>query len=243
MREFARKFYKSKAWKTLRESYFNSVHGICERCDKPGEEVHHKIYLTPSNINDPNVTLNTDHLELLCKNCHNAEHEKTYALHRIGIVKNYKPGDGKYKFEDGQMVINRNVNIVHGAPASGKTTYVKENKGKYDIVFDLDYIRMALTLSDDRNHIPDTLRFAFDMQESFFQAIEERRHYTETAWIIVTMPTVLDRKMLAERLKANLIHIDTAEEECINRAISDSSRPDKDKQKEIIRKYFDRFEP
>ena len=73
-REFAEAFYRSKAWKQCRRSFFIAKHGICERCGGPGKIVHHKIYLTPQNINDPNVTLNFDNLELLCQECHNEEH-------------------------------------------------------------------------------------------------------------------------------------------------------------------------
>lgn len=74
-KEFAKKFYKSKAWKKCRDSYFNYRHGMCERCKcKPGKIVHHKTTLTPGNINNPNITLNFDKLELLCQDCHNKEH-------------------------------------------------------------------------------------------------------------------------------------------------------------------------
>jgi hypothetical protein len=40
----------------------------------PGYIVHHKVLLTPSNINDPNTTLNHDKLEHVCVECHNREH-------------------------------------------------------------------------------------------------------------------------------------------------------------------------
>lgn len=43
---------------------------------KPGIIVHHKVYLTPTNINNPDVTLNWDNLQLLCIDCHNKEHSK-----------------------------------------------------------------------------------------------------------------------------------------------------------------------
>lgn len=43
---------------------------------------HHKTYLTPDNINDPNIALNWANLEALCHNCHDLEHlqqhNKTY---------------------------------------------------------------------------------------------------------------------------------------------------------------------
>lgn len=81
MRDFARAFYSSKAWEETRKAYRKSVGGLCERCMsrgiyRAGVIVHHKIHLSPENINDPSVTLNWNNLELLCRDCHGAEHEK-----------------------------------------------------------------------------------------------------------------------------------------------------------------------
>lgn len=74
-KDFAKDFYRSSAWKKCRASFIISQHGLCERCNcKAGTIVHHKIYLTPENINDPNITLNFENLELLCQDCHNKEH-------------------------------------------------------------------------------------------------------------------------------------------------------------------------
>ena len=82
-RDFSRKFYNSKQWIKCRELYKQSVNGLCERCLSKGkyvlgDEVHHKIYLSPENINDPHVTLNWDRLELLCATCHSIEHNRKY---------------------------------------------------------------------------------------------------------------------------------------------------------------------
>ena len=78
-KQFAKQFYNSTAWKKCRKSYIASVHGLCERCLKEGRLisgyiVHHKIVLTPNNIEDVNVTLNHEHLEYVCKECHDEEH-------------------------------------------------------------------------------------------------------------------------------------------------------------------------
>ena len=79
---FAHDFYCSWNWVKCARAYRKSKGGLCERCWSkglivPGEEVHHKIRLTPENITDPSVSLNWDNLELLCKNCHMEEHNKT----------------------------------------------------------------------------------------------------------------------------------------------------------------------
>lgn len=76
-REFSKSFYKSKAWKEVREYVFNRDYGICTKCGKPGEEVHHTIHLTPENINNPAITLNDKLLVTLCYECHKKEHRQS----------------------------------------------------------------------------------------------------------------------------------------------------------------------
>ena len=78
--KFARDFYRSWAWIKCARTYKASKGGLCERCWSkglltPGAEVHHKIKLTPENINNPAVALNWDNLECLCKQCHIDEHK------------------------------------------------------------------------------------------------------------------------------------------------------------------------
>lgn len=75
-KEWAKPFYRSKAWKAIRKEYIENRHGICEHCGGIGVIVHHKIVLNQSNINDRHVSLNKEHLELLCLECHNTEHAR-----------------------------------------------------------------------------------------------------------------------------------------------------------------------
>ena len=77
-KEYARAFYKSKAWQVCRESYIASRvlldGGLCEQCHEHlGYIVHHKNPITPSNIHDPHITLNHDNLAYVCKACHDKE--------------------------------------------------------------------------------------------------------------------------------------------------------------------------
>lgn len=69
-----KQFYRSKQWKRLSGAFLLSKNYICERCGGPAEIAHHKQYITPANINDPEITLNADNLEALCLECHNKEH-------------------------------------------------------------------------------------------------------------------------------------------------------------------------
>ena len=80
MQDFAAQLYNSTAWKRCRREYAKSKANLCEVClskglYKGGEIVHHKIILTPENINDPNVTLNWNNLQLVCRDCHATLHD------------------------------------------------------------------------------------------------------------------------------------------------------------------------
>jgi 5-methylcytosine-specific restriction endonuclease McrA len=70
------RFYKSVAWQVAREIKMREANGKCERCCTLGEEVHHKIRLTVQNVTKPEISLNQENLELLCKKCHNKEHKR-----------------------------------------------------------------------------------------------------------------------------------------------------------------------
>ena len=85
-RDFAKTFYNSKAWRQCRDAYYTSKHGLCERCSGAGKIVHHVVWLTPDNINDPNISLNFEHLELLCQTCHNQEHHEKISPLRDGLM-------------------------------------------------------------------------------------------------------------------------------------------------------------
>ena len=83
MKEYAKSFYQSDAWKKARQTAIKRANGLCERCRAagrfvPGVIVHHKKYITPGNIHDARVTLALDNLELVCEDCHNKEHKAVH---------------------------------------------------------------------------------------------------------------------------------------------------------------------
>ena len=94
MRDFAKGFYNSPAWKQTRRAYAKSVGGLCEPCLKQGlfnagVIVHHKVILTPDNIGNPDATLNWNNLELVCRDCHAKYHDRRqrrYKLDDLGRV-------------------------------------------------------------------------------------------------------------------------------------------------------------
>ena len=74
-----RKFYKSDNWKIARAMKIASAGGRCEKCGDVGTD-------------NPEISINQNNLLLLCKECHNKEHERF-------------TDKKEYKFdEDGNMV-------------------------------------------------------------------------------------------------------------------------------------------
>lgn len=75
-KEWAKKFYQSTQWINTRDYILSKYHYLCQRCkEHPAEIVHHIIWLTPKNINDPNITLGEDNLTPVCRECHAIIHE------------------------------------------------------------------------------------------------------------------------------------------------------------------------
>lgn len=142
MREFAREFYSSTAWKKCREAYKKSRGYLCEECLRkgkyvPGEIVHHKVHIDLDTITDPNVLLNWDNLEVLCRECHAKEHDnskKRYKINKDGTASLREKKDEKtYRV------------LVCGLPGTGKTVYTRSNLGN-GVAYDLDAIASAFRL-------------------------------------------------------------------------------------------------
>lgn len=215
LNEKVRKFYHSKQWRDL--SYLLRIErGHCERCGRIVNieqlHAHHKIELTESNVDDANISLNSDKIEVLCNACHDEEHN------RFGSKK-------------------QEVFIVYGAPCSGKTSYALEQMKRNDIIIDLDLIYESITGKDGHYH-PDALRFiAFKIRDTLYDIVRTRYGYFDNAYIVAGLPYRGERQALANRLQAELIHIDTSEAECIERA---KARPIK--YIDLIKNYFKNFE-
>lgn len=87
---FSEKFYKTSVWRDCRNGYAAYRGHLCEGCLRRGilshgEIVHHKIELTPENIDNPEITLNYNNLELLCRQCHAEVHDKRKKCRRFTI--------------------------------------------------------------------------------------------------------------------------------------------------------------
>lgn len=203
-------FYKSKEWEQLiailRLERINKEDGIlyCEHCGKPLIHkydiiAHHKIELTEANVNDVNISLNPDNIVLIHFRCHNEIHQR-------------------FGYEQ------QKVYIVYGSPLAGKTTFVKENSSKDDLILDIDKIWQCISNSN-KYEKPNRLKTnVFIIRDCILDMIKCRSGKWRNAWIIGTYPLAMDRKRLMDATGAELIHIDTSKEECLKRLYNDPER-------------------
>lgn len=85
-----KKFYASRAWRRMAMFIRGRDYYTCQRCGNFGNEVHHKVPIDDSNVDDLSVSLNPDNLETLCTKCHNEE--RSGEVTKEGLVFN-KNGD------------------------------------------------------------------------------------------------------------------------------------------------------
>lgn len=231
-------FYKSKQWEAFRKVIIDErtdadgfVH--CAVCGEPILKkydliVHHKHELDEVNVNDAMVSLNPDNVECVHFKCHNKIHE------RFGYNKTsaYKP-------------ISKRVYIVYGSPASGKTTWVKDNATPNDLIVDMDSIWQMIGNSD-RYDKPNTLKsVAFELRDKLYDVVKYRSGKWHNAYVITTGALKGDRDRLVTRVGADeLIYIDTSLADCIDN-INNSDMCDalKEKRIEWVHEWFERFQP
>lgn len=223
-------FYNSKEWRNLRANLIiertNKKDGIlyCEYSGKPLVKsfdivAHHKKPLTMENVNDLDVSLNTENIMIVSQNAHNEIHA------RFGYT------------------AERKVYYVYGAPCSGKTTFVQSIKGNSDLIVDMDNIWQCIT-GGKRYEKPNALKAnAFAVRDCLLDMIKTRAGKWEKAFVIEGGARKSDRERKLMLLGAEPIFIDTDMETCLNRLASDENRTDLQKAewKTYIENWFEEF--
>lgn len=222
-------FYRSKEWENLIQilklERVNKKDSIlyCEHCGKPLIHKydiigHHKIELTEANVNDVNISLNPENIILIHFRCHNEIHNR-------------------FGYEQ------QKVYIVYGSPLAGKTSFVKENSSKDDIILDMDNIYNMINFNNNKYVKSNRLKSnVFIIRDCILDMIKCRTGKWRNAWIIGGYPLPMERKRLMDATGAKLIHIDTSKEECLKRLYNDPERQQVITQwEQYINDYFNKY--
>lgn len=195
--------------------------GVCARCGKSFADdtskliAHHKIALTEKTINDPLVALNPDNVEIVCSACHNHIHQR---------------------FQREQQVF-----IVWGAPLAGKSTYVRNQMFRGDLIVDMDSLNEAIS-GCERYDRPDELKpVSFLVRDALIDAVKMRVGHWTTAYVIGSYARKDERERLAARLGAVCVEVEAEREDCYARLALRFERNDErfERWKTYIDKWFD----
>lgn len=221
-------FYNSEIWRTFRLSLIlerTAADGFLysEYSGKPilnSYEIvaHHKIELTPENVNDFSISLNPENVMLVSIAEHNEIHKRF--------------GFSAY----------RKVYLVYGAPCSGKTTFVNSVRGLSDIVLDMDAIWFMLTGRPYEK--PAALRTnVFAIRDLIFEQIRTRTGRWERAWVIDGGARKPDRERKSALLGAEEIYINTDRLTCLKRLSRDDTRTESQKNEwtAYINEWFEEY--
>lgn len=226
-------FYRQTRWIKLRKVLMSerlNAEGllICEHCGKSilkdyDAILHHKIELTPQNVNDANIAYNPENLMFVHVKCHNEIHKR---------------------FGGRVQAWQRKVYYVYGSPCSGKSTFVRENMQSGDLVLDID--RLWSALSGQPEYVkPNELKpVVFNARNAIMDSIKTRAGNWQTAWVIEGGAFLGDRMRRIETLGAESIFIEATRDECIQRLASDEKRRSvQDEWIKYIDEWFNNYQP
>lgn len=221
-------FYRSKEWESFRKVV------IAERVKEDGfvyDEVtgkpivkaydiilHHKIELTEENIFDFSISLNPDNIMIVSHKTHNLIHNKL--------------GYGM-----------REVFLIYGAPLSGKSSFVNENKLEGDMVIDMDSLWEAVS-GCNRYVKPNRLKsVVFRLRDDLIDMVKYRFGKWSNAYVIGGYPLQSERERICKDLGAREILIEATEAECLERLQNDEDRKSIEGYENYIREWFRMYAP
>jgi hypothetical protein len=217
-------FYNSDKWLSFRNVIIAERGPICETCGKvianpkDCEVDHYPTELTPENVSDANISLNPANVKVRCHDCHNIRHHR--------FCRQYEHG----------------VYLVFGPPLSGKTSLVRENMERGDLVVDMDALFCAVSLQPEYDKPNQLLNNVIGLRNQLIDNIKTRYGKWASAWVIGGYEDKYRREALAADIGAELIFCDVSKDECMRRLETDVARQcRKDEWKRYIDRWFERY--
>ena len=198
-------FYASQAWQSFRLVIIAERGPVCQHCGAVAAAphdltLHHVIELTPENVHDVRIALNPGNVLIVHHRCHDEIHQ------RFG----HEPVKGVW--------------VVYGPPLSGKSTFVRDQKGRHDLVVDIDRLFAAVTMLPEYDKPDILLSNVRGIYNLLVDNIKTRYGRWHSAWVITGGADRYRRERLAEDLGAELVFCDVSREECLRRLELDEAR-------------------
>lgn len=216
--------YASEKYQRFRQMIIGERGPVCEYCGKLITEpldlqLHHTpIELTEANCMDAAVLLNPANVKIACHSCHDIHHQR-------------------YGNDEA-----RRVYIVYGPPLSGKSTFVRQQARRGDLIVDVDRIYEALSLMPAHDKPNNLLSLVLGVRDLLLDNIKTRHGKWRNAFVIGGYPDRHAREQLAADLGAELVYCEASREECLACLAADEGRSEvKSEYQAYIENWFARY--
>lgn len=126
--------------------------------------------------------------------------------------------------------------VIHGAPLSGKTTYVNSHKGTNDLIYDYDLIMSAISGNHMHNHNNSLMYYVLDIKDLIISKAKSEQDI-DNLWVITTNVTD-DFKRSLVGLNAEYIEMKVSIGTAKDRLYSNPDGRDIKEWEEAINRYF-----
>lgn len=216
------KLYHTAKWERYRhrQLFREPLCRMCKANDEltPADTVDHII----PHAGDYKLFFDPSNHQSLCRSCHSRK------THYETVRTKYLP---PYLIPASQ-----DITILFGPPASGKTTWAK-NQDDVGRIVDLDEIKKVIAGGNP-----------YEMHKKYMSTVLSiRNKIIEThpgrLMIVTTLPNIKVRRGWIKQLNAQPVLMSTPMTECIARSNADPMRKDKRKQKALIERWFKEYQP
>lgn len=113
--------------------------------------------------------------------------------------------------------------VVAGAPCAGKSSYVRANAQRGDLIYDYDTLHQALSGLSSHEHLAELRPYVMAARDAVLAELLARKQ--QPAWVISSSRSAAELAELAERLGAELVVLEVARDEAHRRCREDG-RPE-----------------
>ena len=135
------------------------------------------------------------------------------------------------------------VTLVCGPPGAGKTSYVMARAEHGDLILDVDRLFEALSGLPAYDTPDELLPFVMEARNAVLKRLA-RRHKVRHAWVVMCGANVRERQALRDLLRAEVVVLEVAADECVRRITADARRQGRgDMWKGLVEEWWREYGP